>query len=274
MECQLENIKIYYEIYGEGHPVLMIHGWTLDHRIMKGCMEPIFETRPNYKRIYFNLPGMGKTKGERWIKSADDFLKILIDFIESIIPDKNFIIVSQSYGGYLARGLIEKKCDLIDGILFLVPAIIANRDERILPKPSVLVKDSDLLSTLNPFESELFVSVATIINQRVWEKVKFTGPNIPDMEFLNRIQEKGYSFSFDVDGTYNKFDKPTLFVLGRQDSVVGYQNAWNIIEKYPRATFAVLDKAGHVVEIEQDELFNSLTNEWLDRVEYHRSLKL
>ncbi|KKL63098.1 hypothetical protein LCGC14_2178520 [marine sediment metagenome] len=273
MKCKLENIEIYYEICGEGFPVLMIHGWSRDHRGMKGYMEPIFKTRTNFQRIYFDLPGMGKTKGESGIKSTDDFLKVVIDFIEFIIPDRNFIIVSQSYGGYLARGLIEKKCDLIDGILFLVPVIIANHSKRILNKPSILVKDSDLLSTLSPFESELFVSIATIINQRVWEKVKLTTPNIPDMEFLNKVQEKGYSFSFDVDKTYNKFDKPTLFILGRQDSVVGYQNAWEVIEKYPRATFAVLDKAGHLAGIEQDELFNSLANEWLDRVEYHNSLK-
>lgn len=277
MECKLENIKIYYEIYGEGRPVLMIHGWSGDHRIMKVFMEPLFKTRTNYKRIYFDLPGMGKTKGEGWIKSTDDFLKIVIDFIEYIIPDRNFIIVSQSYGSYLARGLIEKKYDLIGGILFLVPLIIANKDERILPKPIVLVKDSNLLSTLSPFESETLEEIATIINQRVWERLIFfpgkPGANIADLEFLNKVQEKGYAFSFDVDKTYNKFDKPTLFVLGRQDSVVGYQDAWKIIEKYPRATFAVLDKAGHIAQIEQDELFNSLVNDWLDRVEYHISLK-
>lgn len=29
MECKLENIDIYYEIYGEGYPVLMIHGWPV-----------------------------------------------------------------------------------------------------------------------------------------------------------------------------------------------------------------------------------------------------
>ena len=58
-----------------------------------------------------------------------------------------------------------------------------------------------------------------------------------------------------------------LFLLGRQDSVVGYRDAWKIIENYPRATFAILDRAGHILQIEQEELFNSLTNDWLDRVE-------
>ncbi|MFW9902535.1 MAG: alpha/beta fold hydrolase [Candidatus Thorarchaeota archaeon] len=270
MECDLENIKIYYEIYGEGRPVLMIHGWTVDHRIMKGCMEPIFKTRPNYERIYFDLPGMGKSKSKEWITNSDDFLKITIDFIENIIPDQNFIVVSESYGCYLARGLIKKKYNLIDGILFLVPVIIAKFDNRILPKPNILVKDSNLLSTLSTFELESVENVATIINQKTWKRGKEEGLSavkIADLKFLNKIQEKGYEFSFDVDNSYASFDKPTLFFLGRQDSNVGYRDAWKIIEKFPRATFAVLDKAGHIAQIEQEELFNALVNDWLDRVE-------
>jgi len=119
MECKLDNINIYYDIHGEGLPILMIHGFTVDHRIMKGCMEPIFEIRPKYKRIYFDLPGMGKSKGEKWIKSTDDYLKITIDFIEKIIPNQNFIIVSESYGSYLARGLIKEKQKIIDGIYLM-----------------------------------------------------------------------------------------------------------------------------------------------------------
>lgn len=38
MECEVRNVKIYYEIHGDGTPVLMIHGRGVDHRLMKGCM--------------------------------------------------------------------------------------------------------------------------------------------------------------------------------------------------------------------------------------------
>ena len=271
MECKLENVNIYYEIYGEGYPILMIHGRPVDHRIMKGCMEPIFKTRNNYKRIYFDLPGMGRTKSEKWIKSTDDFLKVTIDFVEKIIPNQNFIIVSESYGSYLARGLLNKKQNLIDGVLFLVPLIIPNMSERNLPNPNILKEDANLLSNLNPFESEIFKDVSTVLTQRVWERANeegMSGIKIADTEFVNETCTSGYAFSIDVDKEIKEFNKPTLFLLGRQDSVVGYQDAWNIIENYPRATFAVLDLAGHILQIEQESLFNALVNEWLDRVEY------
>jgi len=269
MECKLENIILNYEIYGDGYPVLMIHGWPVDHRLMKGCMEPLFETRPNYKRIYFDQPGMGKTKGEDWIEGTDDYLKIIIEFVETIIPNESFIIVSESFGCYLARGLIKKKQNLIDGVLFLVPVILPYEAQRDLPEPIILVKDENIISKLSPFEREIFEDVATIINKKVVERGKeegISGLTIADMVFLEKVREN-HAFSFNVNLLNDKFTKPTLFLLGRQDSAVGYRDAWKIIENYPRATFAILDRAGHILQIEQEELFNSLTNDWLDRVE-------
>lgn len=44
--CKVKNANIYYEEMGEGRPIIMIHGFTPDHRLMSGCMEPIFEKTP------------------------------------------------------------------------------------------------------------------------------------------------------------------------------------------------------------------------------------
>jgi pimeloyl-ACP methyl ester carboxylesterase len=87
-----------------------------------------------------------------------------------------------------------------------------------------------------------------------------------DHTFLERL-EKASAFSFDVDKLAEPFAGPTLILTGRQDHWCGYQDAWNIVESYPRATFAVLDRAGHALWIEQEELVTALTREWLDRVE-------
>ncbi len=47
MEYTVKDVPIYYEIHGSGTPIVMIHGWSVDHRLMKGCMEPIFQI-PGY----------------------------------------------------------------------------------------------------------------------------------------------------------------------------------------------------------------------------------
>jgi pimeloyl-ACP methyl ester carboxylesterase len=39
------------------------------------------------------------------------------------------------------------------------------------------------------------------------------------------------------------------------------------MDAYPRATVAVLDRAGHTLPWEQPEVLKALVAEWLDRVE-------
>ncbi|MFN2127060.1 MAG: alpha/beta fold hydrolase, partial [Anaerolineales bacterium] len=67
MKCKLERITVNYETFGEGKPIIMLHGWPLDHRIMVNVMEPLFKNRDGWKRIYPDLPGMGDTPGMEWI---------------------------------------------------------------------------------------------------------------------------------------------------------------------------------------------------------------
>lgn len=54
-----------------------------------------------------------------------------------------------------------------------------------------------------------------------------------------------YGFSFDLAEAEKSFAKPTLVIAARQDTTVGYRDAWDILESYPRATFAVIDRASH-----------------------------
>jgi pimeloyl-ACP methyl ester carboxylesterase len=57
-----------------------------------------------------------------------------------------------------------------------------------------------------------------------------------------------------------------LIVTGRQDHITGFHDAWSLANMYPRASFAVLDGAGHNLSIEQRETLSVLIGDWLDRV--------
>jgi len=249
MECKLKNASVYYEIYGEGLPIINLHGFTLDHRVVKGCMEPVFNKRSEFKRIYFDLPGMGKTNAVPWVKNSDKMLDLCIDFIRKIIPNEKYLVVSESYGSYLARGIIYKMTKFVEGALFICPVIKAEYDKRNLPKDIVPNTQSNS-KVLKRYKKEIQPAL-----------------DIANTVFLDEIAKYGYPFSFDVDDRIKEFNKPSLFLLGRQDLAVGYRDAWEIIEKYPYATYAILDRASHNLQIEQEILFNSLVNEWLDRIE-------
>ncbi|MGN0143719.1 MAG: alpha/beta fold hydrolase [Clostridium sp.] len=270
MKCKVKDISINYEVIGSGKPIVILHGFYVDHRAMTACMEPIFENMNDYKRIYIDLPGMGKSESAEWIVNSDIMLDIVIDFINKVIPDENFLLAGYSYGGYLSRGIIKKIANRVDGLLLLCPVIIADFKKRNKPAHIILKKDDNLLSSLEPSDAEFFNSAHVIQSKKIWDRCReeiLSGIELADTEFLSNLKKTGYEFSFNVDELNEKFNKPALILLGHQDSTVGYKDAFKILDNYPRASFAILDKAGHHLQIEQESLFNSLVTEWIARVE-------
>ncbi|MFP3361824.1 alpha/beta hydrolase, partial [Planococcus sp. SIMBA_143] len=71
--------------------------------------------RSGYKRIYFDLPGMGKTKEYHQVENADDMLETVLDFIQKIIPNQPYLLMGESNGGYLARGIVDAQRELVHG---------------------------------------------------------------------------------------------------------------------------------------------------------------
>ncbi len=272
MECTVRDVKIYYEIHGEGTSVLMVHGWGLDHRLMKGCMEPLFQTLDAaWKRIYFDLPGMGKTKGQPWIIGSDQMLDLVLDFIDAVIPGQNFILAEESNGGYLARGIINKRPLAIDGLLLICPAVKKETIKENGAQFQVFVNDDALLNSLTEEDRSYFEGegINVLRNKRVWDRFKeevLPGLKIADQSFLGNCLAQHVPYGFNVDALEKPFVKPTLMLAGRQDSIVGYRDLWNIIDMYPRASLVLLDWAGHNLQIEQDILFTETVKEWLNRI--------
>jgi pimeloyl-ACP methyl ester carboxylesterase len=130
----------------------------------------------------------------------------------------------------------------------------------------VIHTDEEFLATLNAEEKDFYENSFVVLNQNNWDRANdelLVGMKVADQSFLDKVQkEYGYSFELD-EGT---FANPSLYLVGRQDNVTGYSDAFNILEKYPRATYTVLDTAGHNLQIEQAELVNGHVSEWLERV--------
>ena len=271
MECSLENITVHYEAFGEGKPIIILPGWSLNTRLTAYETEPYFQGRAGWKRIYIDPPGHGKTPGKDWITNQDKILEVLLECIDHLTEGQRFSLIGTSLGGYLARGVLRSRADRVDGIALIIPTILAEDHRRILPSYQVLVEDRGLSAEIRPAEKDLYDMA--VVHTRAWLEYQRSFPNVPDgemgePEFLSKIrdQPEKYAFSFDVDALTKPFPGPALIITGRQDSIVGYRDAWNILDNYPRATYVVFDRAGHLLEDKQG-LINMLIKEWLDRVE-------
>lgn len=277
MEALVLNTRIHYEIYGEGKPILMIHGFYPDHRLMMGCMEPLFtrEAIPieGYQRIYLDLPGMGFSEAAEWIRSSDDMLDVVRAFVDLVIPKEDFIVVGESYGGYMARGLLALMQERIEGAAFICPMIVANASERKRPNHTILIKDNVLLQSLTAEMAEDFSSMSVVQSPEIhtrYEKEIMCGVRIADEKFLTELQQNSYAFSGKIPLESAPYLRPALFLTGRQDSSTGYKDVWDILDHYPRASYAVLDLAGHNLQIEQVEVFNELFGNFFQRMHlYH-----
>jgi pimeloyl-ACP methyl ester carboxylesterase len=263
MRCDIGDVAIYYETYGSGRPVVMLPGRPSDHRVMARFMEPLFTQRQGWLRIYPDLPGTGRTPSVDRLATHDAMLEAVLAFIDKVIPGQRFVLAGLSYGGLLARGVVYHRAASIDGLMLCVPQVKADPAEAQLPPRTIIVEDQAMAAELGPSANLMVVQ-----NPRVAEAVRelLAEVRIADHPFNDRLEEAG-AFSFDVDTLPTPFSGPTLIVTARQDNLCGYRDAWERLSNYPRATFAVLDRAGHFVNIEQDALCQALMGEWLDRVE-------
>jgi pimeloyl-ACP methyl ester carboxylesterase len=248
------------------YTAVLLHGFPPDHRIMTGCFEPVFENRQGWRRLYLDLPGMGRTVAPESVRNTDDVFAVVRAALRKLVPRGHYAVCGESYGGYLARGLVAADPTRITGLALVCPMVVAEHALRDVDEHVVLVRDA--FAAALPSGTE-FDEVAVVQTEETYVRTQreiVVGLGIADPAAVQRIRD-GFAGTFSMEENGSPYPGPTLFFLGRQDSSTGYRDAWRILEHYPRATFAVLDRAGHNAQIEQPALFTALAHEWLDRIE-------
>ena len=256
MEYVVGDVPVHYVEHGEGSPVLALHGAGVDHREVMACLDPVFDALGGYRRIYPDLPGMGRTPAPATISSADDVLDVLLTFIDAVIGDQPLLVAGHSAGGYYAQAIVEKRPEQVVGLALLCPLLAGIHD---VPQHDVTYRSGDIGN--DEFRDYFTVQTAETLDR--YKRYVEPAARLVDQSGLARVGER---WELTPPGELAPYRRPTLLVTGRQDSTVGYARAGELLEHYPRATFAVLDRAGHALPHEQPELLRALVTEWLERV--------
>lgn len=144
-----DNTKLYFEIQGEGKPVVFIHGWSCSHETASGIVQIMKE---NYRCISYSHRGHGASecpeKGFTVDQLARD-LKELIDYLEL----KDVVLVGHSMGGYTIYSYISQfGCENISKIVVLdmSPKVINDEEWKFgafgTYSPDDLKKDLEMVS--------------------------------------------------------------------------------------------------------------------------------
>lgn len=262
------DTAVRYHERGSGVPVLILHGVGVDHREMATALEPLFVDRSSYRRIYVDLPGMGGTPAPEALDSNDAVLDLLLGFADDVVGGDEFLVVGHSYGGYLGRAIASRHASRVAGMALICPATDRSRD---VPDHVVLHTSGDPAHSLDPAAGaefrEYFV-VHTPETARRFQEAVVPAKSLVDRSALSRIFVRWRLREETEDRP--QFTRPVLILAGRQDSSVGWLDSVRLLDRYPRATLAVLDRAGHALAHEQGSLLVALMAEWLDRVEESR----
>jgi pimeloyl-ACP methyl ester carboxylesterase len=255
-----------YEAYGEGVPIVFLHGNPTDHRSMVPRFEPVFTPASKWRRIYPDLPGLGATAGRAGITTLDAYVDEIAAFIDAETGGKRVALVGTSWGAYLALAYTQKHREKVAGFTLIAPTF-ASKPTVPHPEPRALVKEPGVFDGEDPGVAGMMTNAATVhsrANRDVMKRDVLPGRKLADEAFLDRIQSTRLSYHDDVRKL--QFDGPVLVLTGKQDAICGWFDAREFAERLPRATYANLDRAAHAIQIEQGDLVRAHLREWLARV--------
>jgi pimeloyl-ACP methyl ester carboxylesterase len=257
MQCRINGVLVNYVEHGDGVPLVALHGAGVDHREIEAAIEAIVP-RTGYRRIYPDLPGMGMSTTDG-LTGNDDVVTLLGDFIDHLGAGP-VMLLGHSYGAYLARGVAGRRPGVVLGLALVCPLAEQSRN---VPDQSVVRDDAAAYAELEPAQragfDEYFVLRTPAMARRYRDYV-VPGTTLVDEAALGTIFA-GWA----IDIGSSAFSGPTLLVAGRRDSVVGYADALELLDRYPRATLGVIENAGHALMHEQPDLLAALVGEWLTR---------
>lgn len=264
-----------YKSFGEGTPVLFVHGWQLNNDYDIADFEPIFAHATGYRRVYIDLPGMGATPADASTVDLQSMHDKIVAFIDQHISPDKFLLVGTSAGGYIARALATRFESQLLGVHLKVPLIEPENSRRDLDVAKPILEDEAVvrlaLGDQSPSLGQILIQTPAYIRSLLAKMTAtvFPADAMADHEALDPIRNDSQRYSLDLIQKRREivFSKPALIITGRHDDVVGYRDSLRLLEVYPRATFVALDRGIHLLPVDEGNLVQSMVLDWLKRVE-------
>ncbi|WP_460801896.1 alpha/beta fold hydrolase [Microbacterium sp. GXF6406] len=247
---------------GEGIPLIAIHGFGVDHRIML----PLEDMVPDagWQRVYIDLP-WAEGAADTGARTPREVAAQTLDDVRAFVGDGPFAIIGNSFGAMVARHIAHALPDQCWGLATLAGVFEMDHALRALPQHEVIVADDAVLQAAGEQRDD-FAAMAVVQSLATLEAFRrFVVPGAAgaDLRVLERLSRTYAEASAPERNATGPFTAPALHVFGRQDHVVGFEDGLAHRAHYPRGTFVVLDGAGHNLHLEQPDVVGALVRDWL-----------
>ncbi|MCY0883964.1 MAG: alpha/beta hydrolase [Acidianus infernus] len=245
----LDDAKIYYEIRGEGKPVILIHHLAGSY---KSWSDIAYQLSQKFTVISYDLRGHGRSSILPYEYRIEDHSKDLKGLIEYLRLDSP-IIIGHSLGTlvaieYALRNVVDKL--ILIGALYKAPNPEPYEKYVLIALNFGMEALAEYRKTIGDFADSL------VLNPVAWRKL---------LEVYNENNPLGYKYAVegllharDYSKDLNKIDIKggTLVIYGSEDKLK--QNL-NTMLTIPNSSYRILNGYGHFLNFEApDELYASI----------------
>ena len=254
------SVELAFVDSGEGTPVLLIHGFPLDHAMWSAQIDAL---GAHYRVIAPDLRGFGAsgvTPGKVTMEQFADDLAALVDALGIGGP---VVVCGLSMGGYVAWQLWRRHAARVRALILCdtraaadTPEVAAGRletAERVLREGPGLLVPAMMPKLLAPSSAAARPELAESLG-RVIERTDPQGI---------AAALRGMAERPDVTATLAAITCPTLVVVGNEDAISPPQEMGAIARAIPGARLVEIDGAGHLSPVENPEQVNAAMLEFL-----------
>ena len=260
-KVSVNGLKIYYEIEGDGAPVVLIPGFAAGRWIW---FKQTAELSRNFRVVVFDPRGVSasdKPEGPQTIGLLADDVAHLLD----TIGIESAHIVGASFGGFVAQEFALKYPAMTRKLVLCCTSF--GGPNHVVPAPETL----QALASTKGLNSEermranlLLAFTPEYVQSQVDEVdhiVRMRATNeVPEHIYMSQLQA---AMSFNTESRLAEIKSPTLVLSGDADIIVPVQNSRNLAAKIPGATLQIVEGGSHTFFIEQAGTFNRILEEFL-----------
>jgi pimeloyl-ACP methyl ester carboxylesterase len=241
MIAELNDIKMNYEEYGQGKPVVLLHGLALDSSTWDEVVK-LYSDQARF--IVPDLRGHGKTNTGDVNGSIEQYADDLFAFV-NFMRLESFTLVGHSMGGYIALVFAEKYPQRLKSLVMVTSNARSDTPEKreLRFEEAELALESGMHAIADPMVQKLTTQPG--IRQQVIPIIENNDPR----GFAN-VQHAIASRTNRLDQLKN-LDIPLLAIAGSDDLLMKPEVTFEMAEASRSGKALVLPRIGHLPMLEE-----------------------
>ena len=245
---------------GKGPPVLLLHAFPLSSLMWRDQVRAL---RTDHRVIAPDMPGFGGTPGFSGAPSVDAMADLAAGLLDELGVRDPVVVGGLSMGGYVALAYARRHASRLRALVLADTraeaddaAGRANRDEMI-----EFASKNSSLAVIDRMLPKVVCAETREKRPEVIETIRHYASLQAPAGIVGAL--KALRDRPDATPGLGRIAVPTLVVVGRDDALTPLPMAERLTVGIPGARLVILERAGHLSNLEQPEGFNQAVRAFL-----------